>query len=59
MAYRYRNLKTEEVITTTNKVSGKNWVPADDTQKQPLADGTSEKSTAEKAPVKPSRKEKK
>lgn len=30
MAYKYRNVKTNETITTTNKVSGKNWEPLED-----------------------------
>lgn len=31
MAYTYRNVKTKEVITTSNKISGKNWKPVEET----------------------------
>ena len=30
MKYRYRNRKTGEIVTTTNRVSGKNWEPIED-----------------------------
>lgn len=35
MSYKYRNVKTKEVITTTNRVSGKNWELVEDDAKQP------------------------
>lgn len=31
MSYTYRNVKTKEIITTSNKVSGKNWEPIGET----------------------------
>lgn len=42
MAYKYRNTKTNNVITTTNKVSGKNWAPIEDAQKSPVGDDSLE-----------------
>lgn len=37
MKYRYRNRKTGEEITTSNRVNGKNWEPVEEKiPKQPL-----------------------
>lgn len=44
MAYTYRNVKTNEVINTTNKVSGKNWVPVEDIPPLPVEKATAEDS---------------
>lgn len=30
MAYKYRNVKTGEVVTTTNRIGGKNWEPVEE-----------------------------
>lgn len=38
MAFKYRNAKTGEVISTTNRVSGKNWVPVEDPPAVPPVD---------------------
>lgn len=55
MAYRYRNVKTGETITTTNRVGGKNWAPVEDPVVAPPVDDTPEEApaeeTAEEAPV--------
>lgn len=38
MRYRYRNVKTGEIITTSNRISGKNWEPVEDTTVQPTGE---------------------
>lgn len=38
MGYTYRHVKTNEVINTTNKIHGKNWVPVEETQDLPEED---------------------
>lgn len=44
MKYRYRNRKTGEMISTTNRIGGKNWEPVEEVQ-NPFVE---EKSTDEK-----------
>lgn len=34
MSYMYRNKKTNEVITTSNRVRGKNWEPVEENVSQ-------------------------
>lgn len=43
MAYTYRNVKTNEVITTSNKIQGKNWEEV-----KPKKKGVDKKGDAEK-----------
>lgn len=51
MAYAYRNVKTGEVIKTTNKVSGKNWEPVQAPQKPHTGEASGEE-TASTTPKK-------
>lgn len=57
MSYMYRNKKTREVITTSNKVSGKNWEPVNEKLPQhppvgdpPEDDSLMEEDTIEETP---------
>lgn len=72
MAYRYRNVKTGDIIITTNRVSGKNWAPVEDPVQKPEEDSIEEETFEEEtfeeetieeevpvAPVKTSRRGKK
>ncbi len=45
MSYRYKNLKTKETITTSNKVSGKNWELLEDTTVDISADDIPDEGT--------------
>lgn len=38
MAYTYRNRKTGDTVTTTNRVSGKNWESMEEKLQQPPED---------------------
>lgn len=42
MKHRYRNVKTDEVINTTNRVGGKKWVPVEESPIMPPEDGFEE-----------------
>lgn len=42
MKYRYRNRKTGEEISTTNRISGKNWGPIEDEPVLPPEDDLEE-----------------
>lgn len=54
--YRYRNKKTGEIITTTNRVGGKNWEPVEEPS---AAEAPAQEAPAEEAPAKTGRKGKK
>jgi len=54
MSYQYRNKKTGEVITTSNKIAGKNWEPvveemlySAENMEEPFEDVFADESTAE------------
>ena len=61
MKYRYRNRKTGEMISTTNRIGGKNWERVEEAQNPFVEDETieeeifeeesSEEETAEEAPA--------
>lgn len=51
MAYTYRNVKTNEIITTTNRVAGKNWEPVEEAKLPPVEDPPAEDPPAEDPPV--------
>lgn len=53
MAYMYRNLKTKETITTSNKVFGKNWEQIEDDPEVPGTEEASEETVEEEAPAAP------
>lgn len=38
MAYRYRNVKTGEIVTTSNRVGGKRWEPVEEAPTVPPED---------------------
>lgn len=68
MEYRYRNRKTGEIVTTTNKVSGKNWepveetpamIPEEETAESPASEEEAVEHPAEKPAAKSTRKGKK
>lgn len=56
MEYRYRNVKTKEVITTSNKISGAKWEaveeapPANDVPETPIAPAESPEADAAEKP---------
>lgn len=47
MKYRYRNRKTGEVVTTSNRVGGKNWEPIEDDHVMPPEDDFKEETEEE------------
>ena len=47
MTYRYRNLKTKETITTSNKISGQNWELIEDNPQVPAMEEAPEEETPE------------
>lgn len=53
MKFRYRNVKTGEVITTTNRVGGKKWEAIEDEPVLPPEDESGEENVKEpeEAPV--------
>lgn len=56
MKYRYRNTKTGEIITTSNRVGGKKWEPVADICAQTFEDAicdaeVAEETVAEEAPA--------
>ena len=50
MKYRYRNRKTGEVITTTNRIGGKNWEPIEEDPVLPPEDDFEDNPVAEEEP---------
>lgn len=49
MTFMYRNRKTGDTITTSNRVKGRNWEPIEDNQ-QPSVDESPEDDTFEETP---------
>ena len=58
MAYRYRNVKTGEIINTNNRIGGKNWERVEEEPALPPADDfeETEEETAEPPVEKPAAK---
>lgn len=50
MKYRYRNRKTGETITTSNRVGGKNWVPVEEPQLPPFEETPEADTVIEETP---------
>ena len=50
MKYRYRNRKTGEIVTTSNRVGGKNWEPVEDDPVMPPEDDFEEETVTEVEP---------
>ena len=53
MKYRYRNRKTGEMISTTNRIGGKNWEPVEEEifEENPVGENPFEEDPAEEDPV--------
>ena len=50
MKYRYRNRKTGEMISTTNRIGGKNWEPVEEEifEENPIGEEAAEEAPVEK-----------